>query len=496
MPPSKWQVAVLILISLLVGLSACQTTSAPAPRRTAASPLTAPPSQTAPSPNPTVAASTPTATPATVPTRTQYQLDVNLNYASGVLTVIERIDYTNNTGAALETLPLVIPPAQQAGVFSLISLIETPSQTTLPANFEQTTLTLDLPDPLMADETLSLNLIYTLQIPEGNHLLGRTDRQLLLTDWFPFIPPYRPNSGWLIEAPGPVGEYLAYPLADYDVRLKLSAPLEGLVVAASAPRLSDAMEGQHYTAENVRNVTFALSPYLIEYTHTVEDVTVKAYVFPNHTPLGQRAADLASEAWSLYETLYGDNPRQFLAVIEADLNDGMEYDGAFLLSENYFNTADKTPQNYYELLIVHETAHQWFYAQVANDQAVEPWLDEAFATYSELLYLEATHPELTDWWWDYRVNAYQPSGWVDSTIYDHNRFRPYVNAVYLRGVQFLDALRQRIGDPAFFAVLRDFGQPSEDDAIRTAPDFFAIVSAHTQEDLSDLYAQFFQNIPD
>jgi hypothetical protein len=37
------------------------------------------------------------------------------------------------------------------------------------------------------------------------------------------------------------------------------------------------------------------------------------------------------------------------------------------------------------LVAVHETAHQWFYAMVGDSQALHPWLDEAFAAYSEHL---------------------------------------------------------------------------------------------------------------
>jgi hypothetical protein len=492
----QWKAAALGALIVLMGLSACQ------PAQTAEPTLTPSPTATLPLPTPTedfpaaIPSPTPTETPSEETRRTQYHFDLNLNYPAGSLTAIETIGYTNNTGDTLTELPLIVPPAQQAGAFSLISLTDTQTQETLPTTFEGQTLTLSLPTLLEPEASLSLTLIFTLQLPEARHLLGRTDHQLLLTDWYPFVPPYQPDSGWLIQAPGAVGEYLAYPLADHTVNLRLSPPQEGLVVAASVPLASDDGSTKSYIAAQARNITFAFSPYFIDNSHTSPEVTIKAYVFPNHTPLGQRAADLAVEAWIFYESIYGDNPREFMAVIEADLHDGMEYDGAFLLSEDYFNSADDSPQNYYTLLIVHETAHQWFYAQVANDQAAEPWLDEAFATYSELLYLEAFHPELVDWWWDYRVNAYQPSGWVNSSIYDHASFRPYVNAVYLRGVQFLEALRQQIGDEAFFNLLKQYAAPTEDDALHTGADFFALVESVSGQDLSNLYAQYFQNTPD
>ena len=33
--------------------------------------------------------------------------------------------------------------------------------------------------------------------------------------------------------------------------------------------------------------------------------------------------------------------------------------------------------------VPHETAHQWFYSLVGNDQARDPWLDEGLATWAE-----------------------------------------------------------------------------------------------------------------
>lgn len=86
---------------------------------------------------------------------------------------------------------------------------------------------------------------------------------------------------------------------------------------------------------------------------------------------------------------------------------------------------------------------------MGNDQALEPWLDEALATYSELLFYEADYPEHVDWRWNFRVNRFQPAGWIDRTIYDFQAFRRYVDAVYLRGAQFLQTVREQVGDEVF-----------------------------------------------
>lgn len=41
-----------------------------------------------------------------------------------------------------------------------------------------------------------------------------------------------------------------------------------------------------------------------------------------------------------------------------------------------------------EYVIAHETAHQWWYSAVGNDEISEPWLDEALTEYSTIVYFE------------------------------------------------------------------------------------------------------------
>ena len=36
-----------------------------------------------------------------------------------------------------------------------------------------------------------------------------------------------------------------------------------------------------------------------------------------------------------------------------------------------------------DYVVTHELAHEWWYALIGDDQARDPWLDEAFASYSE-----------------------------------------------------------------------------------------------------------------
>jgi aminopeptidase N len=178
-------------------------------------------------------------------------------------------------------------------------------------------------------------------------------------------------------------------------------------------------------------------------------------------------------------------------VVEADFLDGMEYDGLYFLSNGFYNLYQGTPGDYLTAIAAHETAHQWFYAGVGNDQAYEPWLDEALCTYQEHIFFERLYPEALDWWWDYRVNYYQPRGWVNGSIYNPDGYRAYRDAVYLNGAVFLDELRSLIGDEAFFAFLRDYVSQNWK-GISTGEQFFEILSQHTDQDIAPILNKFFK----
>jgi aminopeptidase N len=160
---------------------------------------------------------------------------------------------------------------------------------------------------------------------------------------------------------------------------------------------------------------------------------------------------------------------------------------ARVLQYLYWDSAE-----YLWAIAAHETAHQWWYAQVGNDQAFEPWLDEALCTYSERLYYENIHPEGLDWWWAYRVYYYEPKGWVDGSVYNPEGYRAYRDAVYLNGALFLEDLRNLVGEQAFFAFLPAYARRYAG-TVATADDFFAVLNEYTQVNLQPLFDRYFEN---
>lgn len=68
-------------------------------------------------------------------------------------------------------------------------------------------------------------------------------------------------------------------------------------------------------------------------------------------------------------------PYDQLTVCEVDFPlGGMEYPGLIFIGRDWMaeSQADSL-----ELMLAHETAHQWFYALVGSDQVTDAWQDEA-----------------------------------------------------------------------------------------------------------------------
>lgn len=461
-----------------------ETTTLPVPAETATLPTDIP---------------TPTNAPVLALARAQYNLDTTIDYDAHTVTVDETIFYPNLTGNQLNTLVMAIVPNLWQDSFSLTSIaIDGIVSTTYSISGQR--LDLALSSILPAGDIVKIDIQYTLSLPFADQedpgisrprIYGYTPRQMNLTNWYPFVVP-NIDGEWILHNPWYYGEHLVYDAADYEVNVRFIDPATAPIVAASgAPeKLADSTR---YIITAARTFALAASREFQVSSMRVGDIIISSYFFPFNEAGGQAALQATTETVQVFTQRFGLYPHTTLAIVMGDFNDGMEYSAFFYLSKDFYNLYDGTPANYLIFVAVHETAHQWWFEQVASDQALQPWLDEALAAYSERIYYENVHPNLVSWWWTYRIDFYDPQGFVDIPIYEGQGFRPYTNAVYFQGAHFFEDLRARIGDDAFFAFLRDYLAQGRGKIV-TANDFFRILSQHTGTDYSDLMRKYFQNI--
>jgi hypothetical protein len=488
------KIAAIIPLVLFFLISGCNTADQASTTPTVNSIDSIPEPTTTNIPSETVEILEPSSTPTPTPEPlSSYTLSAVLDYDTHIVQVDEQIAYINTSGSELSEILLLIEPNSFPGGFTLNNLSWENGSEISNFTLNGRELIIPLPDNLLPEAAVGIDLSFQLNLPNLNTLYGYTERQTNLVDWYPYVPPYIPGEGWLVRDDAFLGEHLAYDLSEFVVEIQLvnafsAAGRELVLAASSAPKIDGDI--YHYHHSPARNFALTVSDLYQVLETQVGDVQVKSYSFPFHTQADRPALEETAKSLAVFEDLFGPYPHQSLSVVEADFLDGMEFDGLVFLSHAFYDYYSGDQRSNLTIIAAHEVAHQWFYGLVGNDQALEPWLDEALSTFSELYFYEKAYPELVDWWWENRIFFHDPQGWVDSTIYEVEGYYPYRYAVYLRGAMFLGELRNLMGDEAFLAFLRDYLEIYRARQV-SGDDFFDLLSTHTSEDLSGLIANYF-----
>ncbi|MFG2755893.1 M1 family metallopeptidase [Streptomyces wuyuanensis] len=138
-------------------------------------------------------------------------------------------------------------------------------------------------------------------------------------------------------------------------------------------------------------------------------------------------------------------------------------------------------------VVVHELAHQWYGDSVSVKGWKDIWVNEGFARYSQWLWSEkegeGTAQELADY--IYSLHPADDAFWTVKPG-DPGPDKQFDIAVYDRGALALQALRNRIGDEDFFAVLE--GWPAAHaDGNASVGDFVEYVEKVSGERLAELF---------
>jgi hypothetical protein len=464
-------------------------TATPTLTPTATATLTATASPTPIPPTTIVGPAATTVPPPTAsqPSRTNYIFYATLDFDAHTLDVDETIRYYNTTGVALSDIVLSVQPNRYGGAFSLLAVFQDNAVFTTYALNDQR-LTLNLPQPLQPGSATTLGIKFKINIPAkaNEGLFGYDFNQIDLVDWYPFVVPY--VNGWVLHDPVSFGEHLVYDSSDFELNLKTGSDV---IVAASAPAEPNG-EWTRYRLYGARTFTLSASDEFQMSESAVGSVKIRSYYFNGYQAAGEGILYAAVQAVSIYAIKFAPYPYETLSIVQTDIHDGMETDGLVFLASDFYGQYGGGAKNNLVTIGVHEIAHQWWYGLVGNDQAMEPWLDEAMAAYSERIFYEFNYPRYGDWWWQFRVDYFNPTGYVDTPIYSGGTFRAYTNAVYLRGAHFMEDLRVRMGDDNFYAFLKDYAARYSRGRA-TSADFFNTVRAHTQADISDLIMDYFSN---
>jgi len=141
-----------------------------------------------------------------------------------------------------------------------------------------------------------------------------------------------------------------------------------------------------------------------------------------------------------------------------------------------------------ERRVAHELAHQWFGNSVTLERWRDIWLHEGFACYAEWLWSQRSGGPSAD---ECARKYYQKlrSTTVRVPLADPTPAKMFDDWVYKRGAITLHALRLRIGDGSFFALIRRWTEKYRY-GTATTEDFISLAANYSTEPLGDLWQQW------
>ena len=231
--------------------------------------------------------------------------------------------------------------------------------------------------------------------------------------------------------------------------------------------------------------TYLVTINLGRYEHlTVGDGAVPVHAFlPADLKRGFRQAFARqAEMIDVFSGLFGPYPFDEYTVVVTDdeLEIPLEAMGMSTFGRGTAESGDRD-----ERLIAHELAHQWFGNAVTAAEWKHIWLHEGFACYAEWLWTEFSGGADAG---SHALRYYSKlqSSPQDILLADPGPKDMFDDRVYKRGALTLHALRQVVGDTAFFDLLRSW-VATYSGRTATTDDFLRMAADHSPVDLQPLW---------
>lgn len=419
----------------------------------------------------------------------QYTIDAVLDTENKVLTAEQQVVYVNNEDVELSELYFHIYPnafgkqetapflfddfsgAYLRGFMPGYTEIETiefskgQSRNTLEYSLQgegETILRIKLPEPLKPVDSINLRFKYKVIIPPAGERFGYGDSNINMGNWYPVAAVYD-DEGWNLDKYYSIGDPFYSDVSNYVISIK--AP-EEYIIAASGSLLEEKVEGGYknwkFHGSNMRDFAFVVGDSFLVAEDKVGDTAVKSYYYKGHEKRGKEALEIGKRSIEIFNSTYGEYPYPIYSIVETEFPSGMEYPGLVYISTKYYDNAYSVDNLMYTL--VHETAHQWWYGVVGNDQIDEAWLDEGFATYSEGVFTEKEYGEGNgDFYYEYLeesakkdIEARAYDGVILKPLSGYESWNDYGPAVYTGGAVLLNEIRKQVGDETFFKILQTY----------------------------------------
>ena len=269
--------------------------------------------------------------------------------------------------------------------------------------------------------------------------------------------------------------------ATYD--FSVSVP-EGLTVMANGVLLSHETSGGRTTW--VWSETDPMAPYLSTATLGRFDLTIStaggvpSYVAVDPQLSSGNVLRKLPEIVDFYVSIYGAYP--FNAV--GSIVDSARVVG-YSLETQTKPVYDRMPD---EATVAHELSHMWYGDSVTLTEWPDIWLHEGFATWSEWIWSEHSGNSSAHQLFEHYYNtpAHDIRFWTPPPGDPGAPSFLFNGTIYIRGGMTLQALREKVGDMAFFQIMRRWATDNRYGNVTTAQ-FIALSEQLSGIDLDNFF---------
>ncbi len=432
----------------------------------------------------------------------RYLIDLEIGESVSDVSGSLEVVYTNTESVALEEVYFRLFP-NAGGDFLIVENLKVNKQPVAAVlEHEGTALRVDLPEPLMPDDSVAISLFFFQSVPTvmgGNYgLYIFMDDILALDAFFPIIPVYN-EEGWNVEDPPRNADMIFTDAAFFEVHV--SAPQDLVLVASGVETGSEVKDGKQtvtYVAGPQRDFYIAASQRFVSESMNVGGTLVSSYFPEEYREMGLLVLNTAVKALMIFSEELGPYPYAKLDLVSTPMQaGGMEYSGAaamaLYLYEPDITFGGMPGEAFLESAAAHEVAHQWFFNQVMNDQIDEPWLDEGFAQYATYLYFLGDGGEIAadfyrQSWKDRwsRANFEEIPIGLPAAAYEPQQYSPII---YGRAPIFIRELEEVMGSETFFEFLKKYIETFRWQVVNTH-DFLSLAEGTCGCELDDLFDKY------
>lgn len=417
---------------------------------------------------------------------TNYTLNLSFDDETKTLSGSQEVDYINSTdvtlnevkfhlypnafSASAQTKPVssayktkAYPNGENYGGIEVTKVqVEGKTQQVNIGAPDQEVLTVSLAEELFPEESVKIFLEYKVLLPNCLHRFGYGDNTYNFGNFYPIACVYE-NGEFKTDAYGSNGDPFYSDMANYDVTINCESDF---TVATSGEQTHNstsetARRTIKATAKAVRDFAFVMSKKFEVISAKAGKTTVFYYYYDDQNAKENLQAGV--DSINTFSELFGQYPYSTYSVVKTNfIHGGMEYPNLVYISDSVDSLTE------YKNVIIHETAHQWWYNLVGSNACEYAWLDEGLTEYSTLMFYMKNQ--------NYKVNVKESLnnslssyllfseictsvyGKFDSSMTRNvNTFRgdmEYVYVTYVKGVLFFDNLSELVGQKNFIKALK------------------------------------------